>query len=368
MTVSRRPPRQAVDSTAGRRHGPFGTAAALVLVSLTLASCRHGSSQTATWRRNLSGDSSIGLPASLAVGVDGTIYVADPRTRRIHRWNGLGDRLPSLGVAARTGDRLFLAPSIVTTLGDTLFIWDRLQQRISLLRTDGNLIGSVVLPVWGPRDGFVRWFRRAGPAWKVLMDRADSGSGLVNRRAWLAEVQEGRTRLPASLRAVGAVGETVQFSDSSFTFSFRSPRDQRGFVLDTKRFGVVLVYSADDSLRPLLKGTLVPRVRLGLRHSNVQRTNLGAYRDSAKTALLALLQDTQQLRRQDPSLLRRYRQFLDTVGLDGPEPLFRYAATDPNDRLWLMLPGRDVGRSDWLIFDMVRAARPTRRASRRQHE
>ena len=119
---------------------------------------------------------------------EGWIYVQDRGNSRIAVFEPDGRYARSIGRGGQgPGEFSFL--HLAGIKGDTLEIYDEAQHRITLLRTDGTLAGTLNSPVGGGR---------------VYLDRT---AGMLIARDFLQEEREGITWMAAGFRSVTRSGE-----------------------------------------------------------------------------------------------------------------------------------------------------------------
>lgn len=77
--------------------------------------------------------------ATAVLGPDGSLYVADAQGRAVHRYDGTGRHVATIGRQGR-GPGEFEAISGIAVSGDTVFVWDPAVWRISAFDPDGTLL------------------------------------------------------------------------------------------------------------------------------------------------------------------------------------------------------------------------------------
>ena len=84
-------------------------------------------------------DSPFASGSTVAIGEDGSLYVADAQARVIHRFDRMGTPVVAIGGEGR-GPGQFEAITSISVSADTLYVWDPVVWRITAFDSEGTLI------------------------------------------------------------------------------------------------------------------------------------------------------------------------------------------------------------------------------------
>ncbi len=337
-------------------------------LSVTLAislcmGCRDAGELRIAWTIPLGQDTSVGLPVSVSAGPDRTVLVADVQRGVLHRWSLEGNRLSSFGTPGRSPGSS-MSPSLVRTLRDTIMVWDRVQQRVTLISHAGSFLGMEEIAIWPARDGFVRAFMKDGNSWLLWLQERSQKSGLVQVSSRIIQARDVYDTLSV---AAGPTTVGIQTVDSQYSLTFRSPFNHRALVM----FGsqtIIGLSSLSDSIAYPGRSVLA-RKTLGLESIPSDHQRQRAYRDSSILGIVHLLQDSSKMvNAGEGQLVALFTSFLDTVSLPSVMPTFYSATLDSTDHLWVLVNGSSPAQLQWMRYNLRDTSPPkvmARVASRR---
>ncbi|MFC1529246.1 6-bladed beta-propeller [Gemmatimonadota bacterium] len=146
-------------------------------------------------------DSLLDEPSWFAMDRNGWCYLPHNHDKRIQVFDSSGNYVRSIGRAGE-GPGEFTYPKLQYLTGDTLSIFDPPQQRTTLYRTDGTLLGVMRTPsnvgyldsMYGSSDGAIIGINSTGniegSSWQEgieLLIFSSSGDTLASRQSMLAE-------------------------------------------------------------------------------------------------------------------------------------------------------------------------------------
>jgi hypothetical protein len=163
------------------KRGMRGLVPPLLAVLLSLASSIAGLAQPARerflrdWLVEGHGEEVLFRPVDILVTNGCQVWVADAGNARIYRWGCDGRVLPALGRKGE-GPGEFGQPSVLEALGrDTVAVWDRPTQRMTLYSQSGRLLGSRRISLVAGEHGFVNTLGSAGSHTLVATDNYPGG-------------------------------------------------------------------------------------------------------------------------------------------------------------------------------------------------
>lgn len=286
--------------------------------------------------------------ADVAVGADGTIWILDRGDALIKAYDPSGRFLNSVG-GSGSGPGEFREPSEIAVHGDTLAVYDPRQRRLTLFRSDGDLLETAPVQAGG---WFTGGFEALGDGSFLLGIVA--GYGLPpdperDGKAWLLRIgSDGRvldtllvTKGPDQL--LERTAETLISASAPF---------QRRPVWAVATDGTI-AFGRGESYEiglyrypagppaPGARATAVGTLRRESPNRRATRRDVQAYREK--------LLGADGL---DENVRRAYRRLLADHDFPDTWPAFRQLRFDDRGRLWVERewPSSELGHSLWEVF------------------
>lgn len=330
----------------------------LLAVLLSLASSVAGLAQPARerflrdWLVEGHGEEVLFRPVDILVTNGCQVWVADAGNARIYRWGCDGRVLPALGRKGE-GPGEFGQPSVLEAMGrDTVAVWDRPTQRMTLYSDRGTVLRSERMGISGGEHGFVRAIGRAAPVTLVATDNYAGGLRRPNESFSFLWAVDGDGNVGhAVLRRPGP--ETFIERSATASASVDAPFRRRPVIL-FERGGTVLVGNTGTGrmARYRTGARLVPGpvIELGIAPLPVTRAERAAWTDSVRAVLASELERSPVAGDQAASLRRMHEDLLEKVVFPDTRNHYLLATLDGAGNVWVQL---DVvlpnGASRWQV-------------------
>lgn len=276
---------------------------------------------------------------------DGRIAVANQGTSEIRFYDGMGNRLQSVGRKGSGPGEFEQIASLTVGAGDSLLVFDRGTRRLSVLASTGKIVRSGMIELG--QGTLANVVLGALPGGRIVVSPARSGR---------EPTSSGLVRDSADLKIVGADGSVTEVGRFPGTQLVSRVETQGGKVVSVNiaavPFGRSSWFGISDTLIGVAptdqygfdlysgSGRLVRRISRDYQPEPVTAADLAAHLEMA------------ELPSEDARA--RYRSFLSMAPIPETKPAFDRVVPGPNGELWFrdyLGPSQRTRPGRWTIFD-----------------
>jgi hypothetical protein len=234
---------------------------------------------------------------------------------------------------------------------DTIGVWDRVGESVSLFAGDGEYVREVSMTLDTEARGFARGLAATGNGLLLWTERYSGDSASRSATSNVLWRYAGGLAIDSIAAPLGSSQLVVRDVGWSARFDGLLPRkthilfsDAHGTLIVNSGSPEVLLVDTAFRARPLFALT-------GISAEMVSASTIRTYRDSVLVSLQALFADSTLRNRRHRVDPRHIRDLVDDLPMPATYPLFAFTLVDDRDRLWLQSSSGDRRRI-WRVYDL----------------